>query len=86
MRVQVDYPRIVQSVAMSKWPNQNGIIFTLPDQTSGYKDRMRINATNPKTGETSYLEMQVPMESIDNIIDALTQIKNEYEKRMANPV
>ena len=63
---KIKYNRVVKSQAMSKWPNQNGIVFTQ------YGDVIEIEAINPKMNDiTSYLSMQIPKESLQEVIDNL---------------
>ena len=70
--MRVDYSRVVESVAMSKRPNQNGMVIVKDG------DKVFLHATNPKTNEvTSYLMLQIPIEDIDKVIDALNKIKYE---------
>jgi len=86
MREEVKFGRIVRSHAMSKSPNQSGISFSIPSKTrfGAPTDVLQINSINPKTNkETSHLEIQIPLEYIDDVIKALTKIKNDYET-MAN--
>lgn len=89
---EVKYNRIVKSLAMSKGPNQNGIIFDVIDKQWGYDENrnyknldiepvIKINATNPKTGTTSYLEMQIPVENLQDVINALRKIKSEIDAK-----
>lgn len=73
---------------MSKGPKQNGLILSTGHknwkQGVGYididDDILTINATNPRVGETSYLEMQMPLENIDDLIRALIEIKEQTKK------
>lgn len=55
---------------MNKSPYQNALIVTRDG------DRIKFNATNPKTNkQTSYLELQLPAEEIDNLITVLQKLK-----------
>lgn len=66
----IRYKRTVRSIAMSKHPKQNGLIV---NKTGNI---IYLNATNPKTGtETSHLEMQIPIENLQDVIDTLNNLK-----------
>lgn len=66
----IPYKRLVHSKAMNKSPYQNALVVTRD------ADRIKFNATNPKTNkQTSYLELQLPVEEIDNLIVVLQKLK-----------
>lgn len=68
----IKYSRTVESVAMSKNPTQIGLIV---NSTDGI---IHLNAVNAKTGtKTSYLEMQIPVEDLDKVIEVLEAYKNK---------
>lgn len=70
----VNYKRIVRSGAMSKSPRQSGLSLTK------IGDTVMIEAINPQTRTiTSNLYMEIPIEQIDEVINALKRIK--YEKK-----
>ena len=87
-RKEVKYQRTVQSQAMSKDPKQNGLILSVGHRYYDYTAKMwtmddtviAINAINPRAGETTYLEMQIPIENIDDVIKALIEIKEELKE------
>lgn len=79
----INYNRTVQSEAMSKNPNQTGLSLDY-QKRGGYpsmaNDIIVIQAINPKTGITSHLRMEIPIENIDDVIGQLVQLKAEISK------
>ena len=72
----INYKRVVQSVAMNKHPNQSGLSLKIE---AG--DVIKLEAINPKLNEiTSHLKLEVPIEELDNLIGALTELKIELNK------
>jgi len=68
--MEIRYNRQVQSVAMSKWPNQVGLSLTKVG------DVIDVESINPRTNSTTtYLRMQIPVEAIDEVINVLNQLK-----------
>ncbi len=82
--MRVEYDRIVQSVAMSKWPKQKGLELTYIKDDLYYnpsKEVIKIQAINPKMNDiTSYLSMEIPVESIDSVIEVLKALKNQINE------
>jgi len=72
---------------MSKDPKQNGLILSVGHNYYDYGLKrwvtddtvIAINANNPRAGETTYLEMQIPIEDVDDVIRALIEIKEELK-------
>lgn len=78
---QVDYKRLVRAVAGDKYPYQDSLILSLNG------DVVQINATNPKTKKrTTHLQMQIPIEEIDNVIMALSDLKRQYTPTVGKTV
>jgi hypothetical protein len=81
----IKYNRIVQSEAMSKNPNQSGLVVSYRER-GGYptmqKDIIEFQAINPKTNTiTSHLSMELPLENIDDLINQLQEIKADLNKK-----
>lgn len=75
---QVDYKQVVQAVAGDKYPRQNSLICSLVNKD---KDVIQLNATNPKTNKrTTNLQMQIPIENLDDVIAALLDLKDQHIK------
>lgn len=76
--MEVKYNRIVQSVASIKYPKQSGLSLTIENQ-----ERMRsvlVEAINPKLNAiTSHLKLRIPFENIDDVINALVEIKKNIK-------
>lgn len=82
--MRINYDRNVRSEAMSKAPKQSGIQFDVVTNNI-FKDGkwqdegdkvITVSAINPKTNDvTSHLHMQIPIEKLDEVIEALTKIK-----------
>lgn len=70
MNKTIRYHRTVTSAAMSKRPRQNGL-------SLDYEDGLiTVQAINPKTGDiTSHLRMEIPIENLQQVIDALMCFK-----------
>jgi hypothetical protein len=71
--IRIDYKdeNACHSVGGHKWPNQSGLV--LSKSASIYT----IEGINPKTNDiTTRIKLQFPHEEIDNIIQALQQLKN----------
>lgn len=63
---KIKYNRVVKSQAMSKWPNQSGLSLTLNN------DIIDVESINPKMNDvTSHLCIQIPKESLQEVIDNL---------------
>lgn len=74
--MQIKYIRNVQSVAMSKYPKQSGL-----DLEYDFEDKVvEIQSINPRMNDvTSYLSMQIPIESLRDVIDALSDMYKQYK-------
>lgn len=83
--IEVKYKRVVHSKCAIKYPNQNGINISRGRVTEWTGEKygsdysiVSLNATNPRTNqETTHLELQIPIEDIDSVIEALKAIKDE---------
>ena len=68
----IKYNRIVESCAMSKRPSQNGLSLTKDIS----ENVIRIEGTNARTNTvTSYLSLEIPLEDLDKVINALVKLK-----------
>ena len=74
--VQVDYSRTVAAHAKVKRVNQAGIHFYRYDYQDGRPAVVAISCVNKKDGSlTSGLELQIPIEDVDKVIEALKQFR-----------
>ena len=70
----IRYNRVVRAEAMNKRPYQKGIM--LIDDSSG---NITINSINSKDGlPTSHLHIQIPIEHVPELLEALSKIYNEH--------
>lgn len=71
----IKYKRTVQSTAMSKRPYQNGLSLEIDRRDNV----VRIESINPRTNQiTTYLSMEIPIEQIEEVINALKSL-NEFK-------
>lgn len=66
---RIDYPRTVLSAAGHKTAFQSGLYLVKSD------NKIHIHAVNPKTNDvTTHLQIQIPFESISEVIQALQEL------------
>ena len=76
MHIDIKYKKPVVSTAMSKHPYQSGLRVSEGLCYIDMSPVIKINAFNPKMNDiTSHLEMQIPKENVQELIDALNQLK-----------